>query len=99
MFREKNPSCIGLYGGVQPAIKDRRRRKNRTCAGLQRIQTENALLWKRLKMPTFPNFPSDIFLKTQRVLTCLDIILKTEGSKEFNFWKDFYLALSANYLL
>ena len=24
---------------------------------------------------------------------------KTEGSKEFNFWKDFYFALSANYLL
>ena len=24
---------------------------------------------------------------------------KTEGSKEFNFWKDFYFALSENYLL
>ena len=95
----KTPRVSAFMGECSQRVKDRRRRKNRTCAGLQRIQTENALLWKRLKMPTFPNFPSDIFLKTQRVLTCLDIILKTEGSKEFNFWKDFYLALSANYLL
>ena len=50
-------------------------------------------------MPTFPNFPPDIFWKTQRDLTYVDIIFKTEGSKEFNFWKDFYFALSANHLL
>ena len=50
-------------------------------------------------MPTFPNFRPDIFWKTQRDLTYVDINFKTEGSKEFNFWKDFYFALSANYLL
>ena len=46
----------------------------------------------------FPNFPPDIFLKTQRHLFVV-IIFKTEESKEFNFWKDFHFALSANYLL
>ena len=50
-------------------------------------------------MPTIPNSPQDIFLKTQRDLTYVDIIFKTEGSKEFNFWEDFCSALSANYLL
>ena len=46
----------------------------------------------------FPNFPPDIFLKTQRHLYVV-INFKTEGSKEFNFWKDFYFALSTKYLL
>ena len=59
-------------------------------------QTENALLF--LQALHFPNFPPDIFLKTQRHLFVV-IIFKTEESKEFNFWKDFHFALSANYLL
>ena len=42
------------------------------------------------KMPHFPNFTPNIFLKTQRHLFVV-IIFKTEGSKEFNFWKDFIL--------
>ena len=48
----------------------------------------------------FPNPPppAPFFLKTQRHLYVV-IIFKTEGSKEFNFWKDFYFALSAKYLL
>ena len=50
-------------------------------------------------MPTFPNSPPDIFLKTQRDLTYVYIIFKTEGSKESNLWEDFCFALSANYLL
>ena len=49
-------------------------------------QTENALLF--LQALHFPNFPPDIFLKTQRHLFVV-IIFKTEESKEFNFWKDF----------
>ena len=51
------------------------------------------------KMLTSFQFFSDIFFKTPRHLTYVDIIFKTEGSKKFNFWKDFYFALSANYLL
>ena len=51
------------------------------------------------KMLTFSQFFSDIFFKTPRHLTYVDIFFKTEGSKKFNFWKDFYFALSANYLL
>ena len=57
------------------------------------------LFCKRFKMLTFSQFSSDIFFKTQRHLTYVDIIFKTEGSKKFNFWKDFYFALSANFLL
>ena len=50
-------------------------------------------------MPTFSQSPpAPFFLKTQRHLYVV-IIFKTEGSKEFNFWKDFYFALSAKYLL
>ena len=61
---------------------------------------KNALLFcKRFKMPTFSQSPpAPFFLKTQRHLYVV-IIFKTEGSKEFNFWKDFYFALSAKYLL
>ena len=51
-----------------------------------------------LRCRNFSNFHPDIFLKTQRHLNVV-IIFKTEGSKEFNFWKDFYFALTANYLL
>ena len=59
---------------------------------------KNALLYfKRFKMPTFSQFPP-FFSKTQRHLYVV-IIFKTEGSKEFNFWTDFYFALSAKYLL
>ena len=62
-------------------------------------QTENALLFcKRFKMLTFSQFSSDILFEPQRHLTYVNIIFKTEGSKKFNFWKDFYFALSANYL-
>ena len=46
----------------------------------------------------FPIFPLTFFLKTQRHLYVV-IIFKTEGSKEFNFWKGFYFALSTKYLL
>ena len=49
-------------------------------------------------MLTFSQFSSDILFEPQRHLTYVDIIFKTEGSKKFNFWKDFYFALSANYL-
>ena len=49
-------------------------------------------------MPTFSQFSADIFFKTQRHLPYRAIIFKTEGSKKFNFWKDFQFALSANYL-
>ena len=63
-------------------------------------QTENTLLsCTRSKMPTFFQFSPDTFFKTQRHLTYVDIIFKTAGSKKINFWKDFYFALSANYLL
>ena len=55
---------------------------------------ENALRCRH-----FPIFPLTFFLKTQRDLTYVDIIFRTEGSKEFNFWKEFYFALSANYFL
>ena len=63
-------------------------------------QTENALLFFFLfKMLTFSQFSSDIFFETQLHLTYVNIIFKTEGPRKFNFWKDFYFALSANYLL
>ena len=51
-------------------------------------QTENALLF--LQALHFPNFPPDIFLKTQRHLFVV-INFKTDGSKEFSFWKIFIL--------
>ena len=43
-----------------------------------------------LRCRHFPNFPPDIFLKTQRHLFAV-IIFKTEGSKEYSFWKIFIL--------
>ena len=43
-----------------------------------------------LRCRRFPNFLPDIFLKTQRHLFVV-IIFKTEGSKEFSFWKIFIL--------
>ena len=41
-----------------------------------------------LRCRHFPNFPPDIFLKTQRHLFVV-INFKTDGSKEFSFWKIF----------
>ena len=95
------PYCRMIYFFYQ-RVKDRRRSWKETWAEFKRYfkQTENALLFcKRFKMLTFSQFSSDIFFKTQRHLTYVDIIFKTEGSKKFKFWKDFYFALSANFLL
>ena len=75
--------------------------KKKNVGGASKFkQTENVFFFcKYFKMLTFYQFSSDTFFKTPRHLTYVDIIFRTEGSKKFNFWKDFCFALSANYLL
>ena len=50
---------------------------------------------------SLPIFPEGVGTSVHRLrhLTYVDIIFKKEGSKKFNFWKDLFFALSANYLL
>ena len=51
-----------------------------------------------LRCRHFPSFHPDTFFENSTA-SKRSHNFKTEGSKEFNFWKDFYFALSVNYLL
>ena len=76
----------GIHGAVQRGCKRYFKQTEKCTSLFQTLQDADI----------FPISP--LFLKTQRHLYVV-IIFKTEGSKEFNFWTDFYFALSAKYLL
>jgi len=77
----------GIYGAVQRGFKRYFKQTEKCTSFLQTLQDADI----------FP-IPPLFFLKTQRHLYIV-VIIKTEGSKEFNFWKDFYFALSTTYSL